>query len=124
MQMTITLAEADADAERLQQLSEGVRTELLDLGVDNVRPLRIGEAPLGTRGIDIAAVGAFLVSLGSSAEAINQIVTAMRSWISLGRATPRTVEMTVGDKTLRLSDATLAQQDRIVEEFVRAVRAK
>jgi hypothetical protein len=122
MQMIIALGEADADAERLQQVADGVRLELLELDVDDVRPLRNGEAPPGSRGLDIAAVGAFLVTLGSSAEAINQVVTAMRSWIRLGRAAPRTVEMTVGDKTLRLSDATLAQQDRIVDAFLEDVR--
>jgi hypothetical protein len=124
MQMTITLDEADADAERLGQLAEGVRTELLDLGVDDVRPLRTGTVPAGSRGLDVAGIAAFLVSLGGSAEAIHQVVTALRAWIGAGRSAPRTVEMTVGDKTLRLSDATLAQQDRIVEEFVRAVRAE
>jgi hypothetical protein len=123
MQMIITLDEADADAERLAQLAEGVRTELLDLDVDDVKPLRTGVAPAGTRGLDVAGIGAFVVSLGSSAEAINQIVTALRAWIGTGRSAPREVELTVGDTTLRLSDATLAQQDRLIEEFVRAVQA-
>ena len=122
MQIVVTLSEADADAERLQQVSEGVRLELLELEVDDVRPVRNGPPPPGSRGIDVAAVGAFLVTLGSSAEAINQVVTVLRSWISLGRATPRTVEVTVGEKTLRLSDATLAQQDRIVDAFLKEVR--
>jgi hypothetical protein len=124
MQMTITLSEADVDAERLQWLSDGVRIELLDLGVEEVRPLLTGEVPEGARGLDAAGVGAFLVTLGSSMEAIKQVVTAMRRWISLARTAPRVVEMTVGDKTLRLSDATLAQQDLLVEEFVEAVRTK
>jgi len=124
MQMTITLSEADADAEHLQRLSDGVRTELLDLGVEDVRPLRTGEVPTGARGLDAAGVGAFLVTLGSSMEAINQVVTAMRSWAGLGRTAPRVVDLTVGDKTLRLSDATLAQQDLIVEEFVEALRTR
>ncbi|MFD1370562.1 hypothetical protein [Actinoplanes sichuanensis] len=121
--MTITVSETDADAERLQYLSDGVRTELLDLGVDDVRPLRAGEAPAGSRGVDLAGVGAFLVTLGTSADAINQAVIAMRNWVGSGRRTPRSVEITVGDKVLRLSDATLAQQDQLVDEFVRAVRA-
>lgn len=122
--MTITLSEANADAERIQWLSDGVRIELLDLGVENVRPLQTGEVPPGARGLDVVGVGAFLVTLGSSMEAINQVVTALRSWVGLARSTPRVVELTVGDKTLRLSNATLAQQDLIVEEFVEAVRTK
>ena len=40
------------------------------------------------------------------------------------RSAPRTVEMTVGDRTLELSDVTLAQQDRLIDELIRAVRAQ
>jgi len=43
-QMTIAIGDEDADAERLEQLSSGLRRELLDLGVDDVAALhRAGE---------------------------------------------------------------------------------
>jgi len=121
MRLLIAIGEPGADAERLQSLSDGVRTELLELDVDEVRPVRTGEVPPGARAVDAAAVGAFVVSLGGSAEALNQILTALRSWVGRSRA-PRSVEMTVGDKTLRISDASLDQQDRLIDTFVELVR--
>ena len=121
MQVLIAVGEPGADAERLQRLSDGARAELLDLDVDDVRPVRTGEVPPGARAVDAAAVGAFVVSLGGSAEALTQILTALRRWVGRSRA-PRSVEMTIGDKTLRISDASLDQQDRLIEKFVELVR--
>lgn len=121
--MLIIIDEAGSDAERLEQLSERVRADLLELDVEDVKRVSEGSAPPGTRGIDLAAVSAFIVAIGGSAEAINQVVTAMRAWVGAGRAAPRAAELTIGDKTLKLSDATLAQQERLIDEFARAVRA-
>ena len=123
MEALIRIDETGADAEHLQWLTGGVRSELRQLDVDDVRPAPSGAAPPGSRGVDAATIGALLVSLGGSAEAINQILTALRSWVGRGQRSPRTVEVTVGDRTMRLTDATLDQQDRLVEEFIRAVRS-
>jgi len=118
--MLIGIAEGGADAERLDYLIHGVRSELLQLDVDAVEPVMAGPPPPGSRAIDVATVGALVVSLGGSAEALTQMMTALRSWVGRTPA-PRTIEMTVGEKTLRLSDASLAQQDRVIDEFVRAI---
>lgn len=123
MRVLITIDESGADDERLEELSDRLRAELLDFDVEDAKPVRDGDPPAGARAVDVAAVAAFVVSLGGTAEAFAQIVTALRAWVGLGRSAPRTVEITVGDKTLRISDTTVAQQDRIIDEFVRSVRA-
>jgi hypothetical protein len=122
MQMYVTIDEPGAGPERLEELAGTLRAELLDLDVEDVRPVPAGAAPPGSRGIDPAAVAAFVVSLGGSAEAVSQMVTALQAWVGRGRTHPRTVEMTVGDKTLRITDASPDQQARLVGEFVRLVR--
>ena len=109
--MLIGIAEGGADAERLDYLIHGVRSELLQLDVDAVEPVK-AEAP---------PPRSLLVSLGGSAEALTQMTTALRSWVGRTPA-PRTIEMTVGDKTLRISHSSIAQQDRMIDEFVTAVR--
>ncbi len=122
MRMYVTIDEPGADEQRLEELAGSLRAELLDLDVEDVRRMPAGAAPPGTRGIDLAAVAAFVVSLGGSAEAVTQMVTALRAWVGRGHSHPRTVEMTVGDKTLRIADASLEQQDRLIAEFVSLVR--
>jgi hypothetical protein len=123
MQMYVTIDEPGADEDRLDELAGTLRAELLELDVEDVRPLPAGAAPPGSRGVDLAAVAAFVVSLGGSAEAVTQLVTALKAWVGRGGSHPRTVEMTVGDKTLRITDASPDQQARLVEEFVRVIRA-
>ncbi|WP_250001832.1 hypothetical protein [Actinoplanes sp. M2I2] len=121
MQMLIGIAEGGADAERVDYLIHGVRSELLQLDVDTVEPVPGAPSP-ASRAVEVALVGALQVSLDGSAEALTQMMTVFRSWVGRNPA-PRAVEMSVGDRTLRISDASGAQQDRLVDEFVRAVRA-
>ena len=118
--ITLTIAEAGADSERLDQLTRTLRGELADLEIGEVRVPSLGAPPPGSRAIDVAAVGALVVLLNGSAELMGHVATLMRSWVGRGR-TARVVEMTVGDKSLRISDASEEQQDRLIQEFIRAV---
>ena len=53
----------DADAEEIAEATLQLRRELLDLDVDAVEVPRAGEPPPGTRAVDVAALGALVVSL-------------------------------------------------------------
>ncbi len=117
----VTISEPGADPERLDELTLMLRGELMEIAAD-VRPVSGGEAPPGTRAIDIATVGALLVAVKGSVESVNAIVSAVRSWLRRG-TTPRVVELTIAGTTLRLDAASEQQQQQLVDEFVRAVRA-
>ena len=122
-QVLVRVQESGADAERLAELADNLRTELLALDIDDVRPMRDGAAPPGSRGLDVAAVGALLASLNGSTAALGDLVRTVRSWLGRGGTAPRTVELTVGDKKLRVTNASGEQQDRLVEAFIAAVTA-
>lgn len=116
--LTIRVAEDGADAERADQLAGHLREELLGLDVDDVIRAPGGEAPPGTRAVDVAAVGALLVTLSGAAASINEIVTVVRGWLARG-STPRTVRIEVDGDVLELSGVSQAQQDELVDLFVR-----
>ncbi len=121
-EVQVRIVEEDADTERLAVLSDALRTELLGLDVDDVIPVSGGAPPTGARGLDAETVGALLVTGQAAVDLLGPLVATVRSW--LGRTSDparRCVELTVGDKTLRLTDASEAQQDRLVDEFLRAV---
>ncbi|MGI5425663.1 hypothetical protein [Streptomyces sp. CA-179760] len=61
----ILLAEEDAEAEHVAELTACLREELLDLDVDDVTTLPGGEVPPGARALDVTQIGALLVTLGS-----------------------------------------------------------
>jgi hypothetical protein len=123
--MVIELAEIGADQERLEQQTSSLRWELLELDVGYVVRGREGVAPEGARGLDLVAVGELLVSLQGSFEIVKPVVDTVRAWVARGRSGQnRTAELTVGDKTIKLTGVSTDQQDRLIEQFVAALLKK
>jgi len=116
--VSIQVSEDGADAERIDELTGYLRSELLQLDVADVTRAPGGEAPPDARAIDVAMVGALLVSLGSAASGINEVVTAVRGWLSRGGGARRSVKITIDGDELELSEVSLAQQNRLVDIFV------
>ena len=83
-ELRLQLSEEGADAERLAVLTGYLRTELLQLDVEDVRALPAGEPPPGARGFDVAAAGALLIALGQSAEGLRVVVSVIRGWLRRG----------------------------------------
>ena len=116
--LRVRLAEEDADEERLDALTSFLRQELLQLDVESVTKLPAGEPPPGARGLDAATVGGLLVGLGSAAEGLSAVISAVRAWLARGENTPRRVRLEIGGDALELSGATTADQDRLIGLFV------
>jgi hypothetical protein len=74
--------------------------------------------PEGTRAFEAAAVGGLLVGLGSSAQALGKVVGVIRDWLSRSPGPVRTVRLELAGDGLELSQASAAEQDRLVELFV------
>jgi len=117
-ELRVQLAEEGADPERLEELTRFLRDELLQLDVDDVTALRVGEPPSGARVFDVLAVGGLLVSLSRSAEGLRPIVSAIRKWLARGEGTRRTVRLEIDGDALELSEASAADQERLVGVFV------
>jgi hypothetical protein len=117
-ELTLLLSEDGADDERLDVLTRTLRRELDELDVERVIPMTTGEAPEGSRAIEVAAVGALLVTLGNSASALSKVVGAIRDWLGRTPGTVRTVRLELGGDVLELSQASATEQDRLVELFV------
>ena len=117
-ELVVHLAEDGADPERLDELTRFLRDELLQLDVDDVTALRVGEPPPGARVFDVLAVGGLLVSLSRSAEGLRQIVSAIRKWLARGEGARRTVRLEIDGDALELSEASAADQERLIGLFV------
>jgi hypothetical protein len=117
-ELVVHLAEDGADPERLDELTRFLRDELLQLDVDDVTALRAGEPPPGARVFDVLAVGGLLVSLSRSAEGLRQIVSAIRKWLARGEGARRTVRLEIDGDALELSEASAADQERLIGLFV------
>jgi membrane-associated two-gene conflict system component 1 (EACC1) len=121
--LSVQLTEEGSDPERLDELTSRLRQELLQLPVDNVEKVSEGTAPEGTRGLEIAAIGALLVTLQQSGPAISGVINTIREWLKRDPEPTRAVKITLGDRTIDLTAASSEQQDQLVAEFIRASAA-
>jgi hypothetical protein len=117
-ELRLRLSEDGADAERLAMLTGYLRSELLQLDVEDVTALQAGEPPPGSRVFGVAAVGALLIALGQSAEGLRSVVSAIRDWLRRGDGTRRTVRLELDGDALELSQASPADQQRLIELFI------
>lgn len=118
-QLQLHLSEDGADAERLTMLTGYLRAELLQLDVEDVIELPAGEPPPGARVFGVTEVGGLLIALGQSADGLRSVVSAVRDWLRRGDRTRRTVRLELGGDALELSQASAADQQRLIELFVR-----
>jgi hypothetical protein len=117
-ELRLQLAEEGADTERLAVVTGYLRRELLQLDVEDVTALPAGEPPPGSRAFDVGIVGALLVALGQSAEGLRSVVAVIRDWLRRGEGARRTVRLELDGDALELSQASAADQDRLIKLFV------
>jgi hypothetical protein len=118
-ELRLRVSEDGADEERLVLLTGYLRADLLQLDVENVTTLRAGETPPDARAADLAVVGGLLVTLGESAEGLKAVILAIWDWLRRGQGKPRAVRLELDGDELELSQASAADQERLIELFVR-----
>ena len=120
--VSIEIFEAEADPQRLDVLTRNLRDELLQAPVDSVGSPPGPPPPEGSRALSVAAAGALVVVLKGSAELVRQVVDIVRGWRQRD-AENRSLKITLGDSTLELTNIDAAQQQRLIDEFVRRAMA-
>jgi hypothetical protein len=106
----------DADPEEVAEATLQLRRELLDLDVEAVELPRVGEPPPGTRAVELAALGALVVTVGQS-PLLGPVVAAVRSWLAGGQQ-QRSIKMELDGDTLELSGLSSKEQQRLVDEWL------
>ncbi len=116
--LRIQVSEEGADAERLDAVTTYLRRDLVQLDVEGVTALPSGQPPAGARAIDAVAIGGLLVALGNSADGLRSVVDAVRDWLRRGDGVRRTVRLELGGDALELSEASAAEQERLIGLFI------
>jgi hypothetical protein len=111
----------DADDEEVAEATLQLRRELLDLDVDSVDLPTAGQPPPGTRGVELAALGALLVSVTQS-QLLAPVLAAVRSW--LGGSPQRSIKLELEGDTLELTGISSTEQRRLVDEWLQRHTAR
>ena len=106
----------DADAGEVAEATLQLRRELLDLDVEAIELPRAGEPPPGTRAVELAAVGALLVTVAQF-PLLTPVVAAVRSW--LAGAQQRSIKLELDGDVLELSGLSSTEQRRLTDEWLR-----
>jgi hypothetical protein len=105
----------DGDADEVARATLQLRRELLDLDVDAVEAPGAGEPPPGSRGVDVAALGALVVNIAES-QLLTAVVAAVRSW--LGDSSRRSIKLQLGGDALELTGVSSREQRRLTDEWL------
>jgi Effector Associated Constant Component 1 len=103
------------DADEVDRMTLALRRELLDIDdVESVSGVSAGPAPPGTRGLDIAALGALAVTVRPTVDVLVKVFGVVRGWLGSRESTMR---VTVNGQSIELTP-TKAQQTALVEAFI------
>jgi hypothetical protein len=105
----------DGDAEEIAEVTRQVRRELLGLDVEAVRTPTEGDAPAGSKGLELAALGALVVTVARS-QVLNSIVATVRNWLAGSRE--RGIRLELGGDVLELTGVSSKEQRRLTDEWL------
>jgi hypothetical protein len=117
LQLHIQLdAGADADAMEIDELTTQLRRQLLGLDVESVDRIPAGDAPPGTRAVEVMALGGLLITLTKSPELLKMVASVIQSWVA--SRSGRSVEVQIAGDTLKVSGVSSEEQQRLINFFV------
>lgn len=112
----------DVAPEEIDQLTQALRAEILQLDeVDTVDQATAGPAPAGTKGLDIAALGALVVGIAPGIQAVSKVIDVVRGWLADRSPATPPLKMTIGDKSIEIVPDK-EQQDALVRQFVASLQ--
>ena len=111
-------ADSRTPVDAREELSLQLREALTELGMRPTDVESEAAAPDGARAVDPATIGALLVKVGPGA--LMSVARGIRGWFA--RSSARRVELEVAGQRIRLDKASPEDQQRLIEEWVRAVQ--
>jgi hypothetical protein len=110
-------ARGDVDEEELEELTSKLRRELEQLEVDEVERPVVGEAPEGTRALDVLALGTLVVKLVQSAQPLREVVQTVRRWLG-NQPKSSSVRIEMDGDSIELSSVSSAEKDKLINAWI------
>ena len=114
----------DGDPAEIDALTRALRAEILEVDeVDRVEQASAGPAPEGSKGLEVAAIGALVVGVAPGLQAVAKVIEVVRNWLANRSPSTPPLQMSIGDKSITVV-ADKKQQDELVAAFVAALTAQ
>ncbi|RZT77866.1 hypothetical protein EV382_1033 [Micromonospora violae] len=120
--LLIRIKDDQSTSEQLDELAIDLREVILESGVGSAER-RSGQPVLpGTRGVELLEVGALVVQVALETGLLADVIQRIRDW--RGRQQVQHVEIELNGSRLVVSNATMEQQQALVEHFVKSTLEK
>jgi hypothetical protein len=115
LRLVLRVNDTDADDQQRDELARRLRDELKALNA-TVEEVKAGEAPRNAKSVEVAAIGALMLTLSQS-PVLAAIINAVSSW--LGQRRQRTVRLELDGDVLELSGQPSLEQRRAIDAWLR-----
>ena len=105
---------ADTEPREVSELTTQFRQRLLELEVETVELVRDSDIPVGAKPVDAIAIGGLVVTAAPAV--VEAVIALVKAWLSSRPI--RTAKVTIGGDSIELTQASPADQERLVQAFV------
>jgi hypothetical protein len=107
------------DPVELDELTRQLRAEVNELDVNSVEQVSAGQAPEGSKAVDMAALGQLAVTLTPSL--VPPLFDLLKSWVERKPSTPVKITVKSGRKSTQIEYDPSCTSPKEVEELVKAL---
>ena len=107
-----------ADEQELAELTQNLRDDLLETGVESVEQVREAAAPAGSKG-DAVTLATLAVTLAPTA--LTGLINMLQSWLTRHERTSVTLKW--GDKVLTVTGTLSKEQQQVIADWLHAGKA-
>ena len=122
IRVLVQLEDPDAGEIELERATTRVRSDLLQLEVDSVEQPAAGPAPPGTKAVELAAVGALLVTAQQGWQVLGGIVEQVRAWASRGPG--RSVTVSLDGDSITVTGSSDENERLLIEGWLERKRGE
>lgn len=115
-QMELRVAMSGGSDDVLAEDAAQLREELCELDVDDVTDAVAGDAPPGSKGLDLAVLGALVVRLSQSRELLREVVDTVHDW--LNRNDSHHVRLEIDGDVLDMTGVSAEERKALVDAWV------
>ena len=114
--LTLQIHVGESDPERLDRLTRQLRSELLDLEVENVDFVKENQLPEGAKAADAVTLGALAVAVMPNF--LPKLVEFLQSWTLRGEGYKVKVKSQIGDRSIELEYTPKAMSQEELKTLV------
>lgn len=107
------------DLELLETYTRRLREDIFDLDVDSVDYVGQDDAPEGSKGAGVSAVGEMILSLAPLNNILISVIGAAQSFVNRNHQCSITME--IGDNKLIISDMSPKEQQKLVDVWINKI---